>query len=158
MSKFVDKRFYVVCDNIRSLFNVGSIFRIADGAGVDKIYLCGITGTPQKHNEKISKVALGAEKNIPWEYQNQAWRLIEILKKQGFGIISLEKNQKSKNLFNHKPKFPLVLVVGNEKSGVAKSLLKRSDAILKIPMNGKKESLNVSVASGIAIYYLSRMR
>lgn len=147
-------KLYVVLDNIRSRENVGSIFRTADAAGVSKIYLCGITPIPP--HEKISKTALGAEKWIPWEYYKQTWRLLEKLKKDKINIIALEKTKESINLFNFKPKFPLVLVVGNEVKGLSSKILKYCDKKIFIPMHGRKESLNVSVVFGVAVYNLKR--
>jgi 23S rRNA (guanosine2251-2'-O)-methyltransferase len=144
------KEVQVICDNIRSLHNVGSIFRTADALGVSKIWLCGITGTPEQKG--VLKVSLGAEKSVKWEYCKNAWRLTEKLKKQGFQIVSLELTKDSRDVKLFKPKFPLVLIVGNEVSGVNPTLLKRSEAIVHLPMKGIKESLNVSVAFGIATY------
>lgn len=143
-------KFYVICDNIRSLENIGSIFRTSDALGVDKIFLCGICGKPPQ--DKISKTALGAEKNIPWEYHWQTWRIIDKLKNQKINIIILEQTKNSIDYRKFKPKFPLALVVGNEVKGVSKSVLKRADKIIHLPMFGKKESLNVAVAFGIAGY------
>jgi len=144
------KPFYVICDNIRSLENIGSIFRTADALGVDKIFLCGICGQPPQL--KISKTALGAEDNIPWEYCWQTWRVIDKLKKEGVSIIALEQAKNSLIYNKFKPKFPMALVVGNEVRGVSRSVLKRADKIIHLPMRGKKESLNVSVAFGVAGY------
>ena len=148
--------FYLVLDNIRSLQNIGSIFRTADALKVDKIFLCGICGTPP--NNKITKTALGAEKNIDFEYSYYTWRIIEKLKKKKFKIISLEKTKNSINYLQFKPKFPLALVLGNEINGVSSSVLKRSDKIIHLPMRGEKESLNVSVAFGSIGYYLDKYR
>ena len=144
------KSFYVVCDNVRSLENVGSIFRTADALGVTKLFLCGITGTPP--NDKIAKTALGAEKNIPFEYHKQTWRLIEKLKKERINIVVLEQDKKSILYTKFKPKFPLALIIGHEVKGVSKKNLELADHIIHLPMAGKKESLNVSVAFGIAGY------
>jgi len=148
--------FVVVCDSLRSLHNVGSVFRTSDGVGVSKIYLCGITGMPdtQKHERQISKVALGAQKYIPWEYAKQSWRVIEKLKKEGYQVVSLEQTSDSILYTKFKPKFPLALVIGNENKGVKKSVLIRSDVVIEIPMRGTKKSLNVSVAFGIAAYWI----
>jgi len=148
--------FYVVCDNIRSLENIGSIFRTSDALGVDKIFLCGISGYPP--NSKISKTALGAEKTIPFEHHWQTWRVIDKLKKRKFQIVALEKTKGAFLYTRFKPKFPLALVVGNEKTGVSKSVLKKADKIIYLPMRGKKESLNVSVAFGVAGYEINRYR
>lgn len=142
--------FYVICDNIRSLENVGSIFRTSDALGVKKIYLCGITGKPPHH--KISKTALGAEETIPFEYYKQTSRLIDKLKKEKIQIVALEQDKKSIPYNKLKPHFPLALLVGNEVKGVSKAILKKCDKIIELPMNGKKESLNVSVSFGIAGY------
>lgn len=141
---------HVICDNIRSLYNVGSIFRTGDALGVSEIWLCGITGTPKQKG--LQKVALGAENSVPWEYCSNAWRVAEKLKKQGFQIVALELTNRSLDVKMFKPKRKVALIVGNEVSGVSSALLKRSDAIIHIPMKGMKESLNVSVAFGIAAY------
>ena len=129
---------------------MGSIFRTADAAGVSKIYLSGITPIPP--HEKISKTALGAENVVPWEHVAQSWRLVEKLKKSGHIVVALEQSGDSKNIFDFKPGFPLALIVGNEVNGVNKNLFKYCDHILEIPMLGQKESLNVSVATGIALF------
>ncbi len=148
---------WVVLDNIRSRENVGSMFRTADAAGVAKVYLCGIT--PQPPHEKISKTALGAEETVPWEYHAQTWRLVERLRtKENAYIVALEKTSTARDLFDLKlpPGRPIVLVVGNEVEGMAPRMLARADAIVAIPMRGSKESLNVAVAFGIAVYQLLR--
>ena|SRR3989344_5672658 len=150
------KEFFVVCDNIRSLENIGSIFRTADALSVTKIFLCGISGTPPNH--KISKTALGAEKTIPFEYYKQTWRLIEKLKKDKIGIVALEQDKKAVAYTTYKPKFPLALIIGNEVKGISKKTLALADKIIYLPMHGKKESLNVSVAFGVAGYELSKTR
>jgi len=159
----MNKEFFVVVDNIRSIENVGSIFRTSDALGVDKIFLCGISSTPASpgggpENEKLAKTALGAEKTVPWEYHKQTWRLLEKLKKQGVFIAALEQAPKSILLEIFQPKFPLALVLGHEVKGVSPSALKLADAIIEIPMHGTKESLNVSVAFGIAGYELNKFR
>ena len=144
--------FYVICDNIRSLENIGSIFRTADALGVSKLFLCGISGRPPE--AKISKTALGAEKTVPWEYHKQVWRLIEKLKAQGVHIVSLEQHWRAVDYKKLKPIFPLALVIGNEVNGVSPKALQQSDEIIFLPMRGEKESLNVSVAFGIAGYQI----
>jgi tRNA G18 (ribose-2'-O)-methylase SpoU len=148
--------FILILDNIRSLFNVGSLFRLADGAGVDKIYLGGITGQPPA--PKIIKVSLGAEKSAVWEHSWQIWRKVDELKKQGYQIIALEQTSKSISYIKFKPKFPLALIIGNEVSGVSKGLLRRADKIIELPMAGFKESLNVATAAGIAMYKINEFR
>jgi 23S rRNA (guanosine2251-2'-O)-methyltransferase len=151
------KEFYVVCQNIRSLFNVGAIFRTSDAFGVDKIYLTGITGRPPR--KEISKVALGAEEYISWEYYKQPARLIRELKTKGVTIVALEQVAgKTLNLNTWKPTFPLALLLGYEPKGLPKSLLKLADLIVEIPMYGQKESLNVAVAFGVAANHISKNR
>ena len=147
-------KFIVVAPNIRSGHNVGAIFRAADGAGVDKLYLTGYTPCPP--HTQIDKVALGAEKFVPWEYKKQAGRLLQELKEGGYSIIVLEQTKNSVDIFKWQPKFPLALILGNEKTGVLKSLLRYCDQSVEIPMRGKKNSLNVSVATGIALYKISQ--
>jgi len=148
--------FYVICDNIRSLENIGSIFRTADALKIDKIFLCGICGTPP--NQKISKSALGAENWIKWEYYKLAWKLIEKLKKEKVFVVALEQTKNSLVYTKFKPKFPLALVIGNEIKGVLPSVLKRADKVISLPMFGRKESLNVAVAFGIAGYEINKNR
>ena len=142
----------VVMHNIRSAWNVGSMFRSADAAGIEKIHLGGYSPTPE--NPKVLKTSLGSEKHVPWEAQRQTWRILERLKKEGYRIVALELGAESKNIFEYKPEFPLVLVVGNEVRGLSPAILKYCDAVLQIPMRGEKESLNVAVAFGIAAYIL----
>lgn len=146
------KEFFVICDNIRSLENIGSIFRTADALGVKKIFLCGISGQPPNH--KISKTALGAEKAIPFEYYKQTWRLIDKLKNNKIQVVALEQSKKAIDYRKLKPKFPLALIVGNEVEGISKKILDKSDKIIFLPMMGQKESLNVSVAFGVAGYQI----
>jgi len=153
--------FFVVLDNIRSLENVGAIFRTAEALGVNKIYLGGYSGVNRfgELHPKVAKSALGAEKLVDWEYFKQAGRLIENLKKQGVKIVCLEnKVKKTKNLLKFKPVFPLALVVGNEIKGVSKNILKKADAIVEIPMLGRKESFNVATAFGIAGFEINKYR
>ncbi|MBI2039218.1 MAG: TrmH family RNA methyltransferase [Candidatus Niyogibacteria bacterium] len=146
--------------DIRSSHNVGSIFRTADAAGVEKLYLCGVTPEVRdrygRANEKLLKVALGAEKTIAWEHVKSAVRLADSLKKDGFEILALEQSRGATTLFDARPKnfSKTALIVGNEIRGLSRTLLKRADRIIQIPMYGKKESLNVAVAFGIAAYQL----
>lgn len=151
-----NKIVFIICDNIRSAHNVGSIFRTADAAGVAKIILSGMTPAPidrfGRAQKNIQKTALGAEKNIPWEKIKNAASLLDKLKQQGFFIVALEQQKGSVNYRKFNPKFPMALVLGSEVGGVTKFLLKKSDKIIEIPMVGKKESLNVAVALGVAIF------
>jgi tRNA G18 (ribose-2'-O)-methylase SpoU len=152
------KEFFVIAHNIRSLYNVGSIFRTADAFGVSKIFLTGYTGTPANpvHKSKIGKAALGAEDWVAWEYFKSPQAVIRVLKRQKVGIVGLENNVGNAKLIGKfKPKFPLALLLGEEVGGINKSLLKLCDRVVEIPMLGKKESLNVSVAFGIAAFHVS---
>ena len=154
-----NKEIFVVAHNIRSLYNVGSIFRACDTFGVDKLYLTGYTGAPIGNNaNKIAKVALGAQEFVPWEQTNSLTRLINKLRKDKVRIVALENNVNYKitSLRNYKAKFPMVLILGEETKGHTKKILELVDDIIEIPMQGKKESLNVSVACGIALYGLRK--
>ncbi|MEK7568437.1 MAG: TrmH family RNA methyltransferase [Patescibacteria group bacterium] len=175
----------VILHNIRSLHNVGSIFRTADAAGVEKIYLCGITPKPidefGKTRQQLAKVSLGAEKYVKWERVKNATRLIDKLKNPPTGgkykIFAIEQSKKSIpyhkiKLKTGNEKLKIVLVTGNEIKGLPLSILKKSDKILEIPMRGAmirqarhprrtgrgKESLNVAVAFGIVAFHLMGVR
>lgn len=149
-----NRKLVVIAHNIRSLHNIGSFFRTADAVGVAKIYLTGYSGAPT--DPKAAKVSLGAEKTIPWERTGNISRLLQKLKHDGFTVVALEQHARSTPLNTYRPHFPLALIVGNEVRGISQALLKKTDRILEIPMRGKKESLNVSVAFGIAVYQLMR--
>lgn len=142
----------ILAENIRSLHNVGAIFRTAESAGWDHIILGGYTGTPP--DRRIEKVSLGAEDIVSWEHQASSIDALKNLKAQGATILALEKNQSSTDIFHTplEPKGEIVLIIGNEVEGVSEDLLKLSDSVLHIPMHGQKESLNVSIACGIALY------
>lgn len=141
---------YALLENVRSLYNVGAIFRTADGAGVSRIFLTGITGQPP-HRE-IRKVALGAEESVPWEYHREATAVIRQLRAEEVKIVVLETTGAAV-LFNEvRYEFPLCLVVGNEYHGISEETLALADMHIRIPMRGSKVSLNVSVAFGIAAY------
>ena len=153
----------VVLENIRSMHNVGSMFRTADGVGVEKIYLCGYTPSPIHETlghlrPQIEKVALGATQSVAWEKRAVAWRLIDELKNSGHTIIVLEQHTTAVSIDTIRmPQTQWdnsVLVVGHEIKGVSKGILKRADVITDIPMLGHKHSLNVSVAFGVALYSL----
>lgn len=142
----------VLLDNIRSLHNVGSIFRTADGMGVEKIWLCGITGYPP--DSQISKTALGAETCVPWEHAYDASAVIKDLKKQGYQIVLVEQTDQSVSYHKFLPQAPMCLVLGNEIQGVSEDVVKLADASIEIEMAGHKNSLNVGIAFGIVGYYL----
>ena len=148
----------VVLDNIRSVFNVGSIFRTADALGINKIYLCGTTPAPidrfGRARKDLAKVALGAEKDIAWEYAESTLDIVKKLKKEKYQIIAIEQDKKSVSLKKAKAKFPCAVILGTEVTGLDRKILKLADTIVEIPMSGVKESLNVSVSFGIAGYQL----
>lgn len=158
----------LIVDNIRSLYNAGSIFRTADAFAVDKIIFTGTSPTPKRVNDKrlphviakatkqISKVALGAEQTVPFEYCALAADAIAKLKLNGFKIYAIEQDPKSTSLDKVKPGLKVALVVGNEVDGISKSTLDLVDTIAELPMAGSKESLNVSVMTGIALYHFYR--
>ena len=151
------KKITLVLDNIRSVFNVGSIFRTADAVGDTEIYLCGITATPE--NPKITKTSLGAEKNIPYKYFNNTLDAINELKKQNSPIYGIELHEKSKNFqeFEYfKETDNIAMVFGHEKNGISEPILDKCDTILYIPMKGKKESLNVAITASILMYEVMR--
>ncbi len=150
------KEVVVLLHDIRSTHNVGSMFRTSDAGGVGRIYLSGYTPTPldkfNRPRKDIAKVALGAEKTIPWEYLDDPIKLIKKLKKEGFEIVGLEQSSKSVDYKKYTPKKPMLFIVGSEVVGMDKKLLDLCDKIVEIPMKGAKESLNVSVAFGVSLF------
>ncbi len=144
-----------ILDNIRSAWNVGSIFRTADGMSVRKLYLCGITPSPE--NSKVGKTALGAETNIAWEKHNNAVQLATQLRSRGSHLWALEDQPGATPLFDIEEEIAdpsIVLVVGNETSGVDPGVIDLCDRVIAIPMLGKKQSYNVAVAFAIAASFL----
>jgi len=150
------KEIYVILPDIRSSYNVGSIFRTSDAAGVSKIFLTGYTPCPQdkfkRINKDIAKTALGAEKTIPWEYQEEIKPLLEHLKKDGFLIIAIEQAPNSVDYKKVKAIEKMAFIFGSEVGGLSQEILKECDIVAEIPMLGKKESLNVSVSAGVALF------
>lgn len=146
----------LILPNIRSCHNVGAMFRTADCLGVEKLYLVGYTASPPKI--QIDKVSLGAEKWIPWEKREDLKELIKELKSNGFSVIALEKNDSSINISEYKLTGPTAIIVGNEVDGLSEDIMSECDKICHIPLYGKKESMNVSIAAGIAMYVLSEKR
>ena len=142
--------------NVRSVTNVGAMFRTADAAGINKIYLTGYTPTPLDRFGRIrkdmAKSALGAENFVAWEYEKNILSLIRKLKSEGYLIISIEQDEKSVNYKKVKLKNKNAFIMGAEVAGIPKNILLKCDIIAEIPMRGKKESLNVSVACGIALF------
>jgi tRNA G18 (ribose-2'-O)-methylase SpoU len=148
----------LILDNIRSVHNVGSIFRTADATGIEKIYLTGYTPTPLDRFGKIrkdfAKVSLGAERAVPWEQFDTSESAVVAAHAQGYTVAALEQHRDSKELFAYAPPQKVALVVGNEVEGVSAATLETCDVVIEIPMRGTKESLNVSVAAGIAMFTL----
>ena len=145
---------YVVAENIRSLYNVGAIFRTSDAARIQKLFLCGFTGTPPRN--EISKTALGAEHSVPWEYRKSAVEIIQQLKSQKVHIVVLEHTDCSSLYYQTQFTFPLCLIIGNEVEGISDSVVAMADQAIQIPMYGIKQSLNVAVAYGVAVYEILR--
>ncbi len=143
----------IVVDNVRSLNNIGSIFRTSDAFLVDEIILCGISGTPP--NPDIHKTALGAEESVKWSYNKSTLDAVKCLKETGFTICSLEQAHNSVSLNDFVPadEYRYALVVGNEVNGVEQSVVDISDFVIEIPQCGTKHSLNVAVSTGIAIWH-----
>lgn len=146
----------VILHNIRSAQNVGAIFRTADAIGVTKIYLTGYTPQPLdrfgRPDSKIAKTALGAELHIPWEYHKNLPTLCVQLKQEGYAVVGVEQDKRAVDYKTYVSTGKTALLMGNEVLGISPALRKRCDALIEIPMRGKKESLNVAVAFGIAIY------
>ncbi len=146
----------VLLHNLRSAHNVGAIFRTAEAAGVSKIYLTGYTSIPidrfGRKRKDIAKVALGAEELLPWEYVKNPQALIRRLRAEGFRIVAVEQAVDAVDYRALKPKFPAAFLFGNEVRGLSPSLLRSVDVIAEIPLRGKKESLNVSVAAGVFLF------
>ena len=148
----------VVLHDVRSVHNVGSIFRTADAAGVSKIVACGITPTPLDRFKKVradfAKVSLGAERSVSWEYERTAIGAIEKLRSDGYRIFAIEQSKKSLPYYTARSSGAekIALVLGGEVAGLPESILAIVDTILEIPMSGAKESLNVGVAFGIVVF------
>lgn len=148
-------RLEVLLDNIRSAWNVGSMLRSADGAGVGRVHLCGVSATPD--NPKVAKTALGAERSLPWQYAPDGVQLALTLKAAGLRLWALEGGARAESLFDLRseiPGSPMLLIAGNELTGVDPGLLDLCDHVACLPMGGVKGSLNVAVAFGIAVYFI----
>lgn len=146
----------LILNNIRSTHNVGAIFRTADACGVSKICLVGTTPTPidrfNRERKDVAKTALGAEKTIPWEYFENINPLLTKLKNEKFTIVAIEQSEKAVDYKSVELKNNSAIILGNEVDGVPEEVLKECDIIAEIPMLGKKESLNVSVATGVVLF------
>ncbi|NWG06117.1 MAG: RNA methyltransferase [Chloroflexi bacterium] len=149
--------FSVLLDNIRSAWNVGSIFRSADGFGFAHAYLCGITPTPE--NEAVTKTSLGAEDSVTWSYHKDAVKLVKGLKSEGWKVYALEESTDSVPISQFSAdKSPAVLIVGSEVTGVDPDLLALCERVFHIPMRGDKKSYNVAMAFSIAAYAITDRR
>jgi tRNA G18 (ribose-2'-O)-methylase SpoU len=155
-----DHRIVVLLDNVRSLYNTGSILRTADASGVERVLLCGITPRPdQGHKQRraIAKTALGAEDSVRWEYHADTRTALANLAAQGYQIVVVETSSGAVDLFEWTPAWPVCLVFGHEREGVS-DLTGRIDTVIRIPMLGQKRSLNVATAAGVVLYELLRLR
>ena len=144
----------ILLDNVRSLYNVGAFFRTAEAAGCEKLYLSGITGPPSK--PAVKKTALGAEEHVAWERHADPAALIRELRSSGCEIAAIETSVHAVDLFDWKPVFPVCVLFGHEVDGLGAGLLEMCDTHVRIPMLGRKHSLNVATAGGIVIYELLR--
>jgi 23S rRNA (guanosine2251-2'-O)-methyltransferase len=144
----------ILLDNVRSAYNVGAFFRAADGAGIEKLHLCGITGPPP--SKEISKTALGAEETVAWDYSADPVALVTTLRAQGHEIAAIETTAQSIDIFDWTPRFPVCVLFGHEVDGLTPALASLADTHIRIPMLGKKHSLNVATAGGIVMYELLR--
>jgi len=141
---------YFVLDNLKSMYNVGAIFRTADALRVKEIFLCGITATPPRN--KIYKVSMGAVDWVDWEYMKNTTEAIEKLKDEGAQIVALEQTDKSIDFRKAHYQKPVAIIFGHEKKGVSSKVLKMADLVVEIPMQGMANSLNVATSAGIIGY------
>lgn len=158
----------VLLDDVRSMYNVGAFFRAADGVGLEKLCLCGITAHPRlgsRNKKAISKTALGAEETVRWEHDWDAVRVAEGLCRSGFEIAAIETKPDGMadfgvdlgvDLYDWQPRFPVCVMFGHEVEGLRPELLAIADAHVRIPMLGQKKSLNVATAGGVVLYELLR--
>ena len=144
----------VLLDNVRSMYNVGAFFRTLDAAGCQKLYLCGITARPPKR--AITKTALGSEEIVAWEYQADPLEVAHGLHLRNYEIAAIETTPQAVDLFDWRPRFPVCLLFGHEVDGLSPRLLESCDTHVRIPMLGRKHSLNVASAGGVVIYELLR--
>ncbi len=145
---------YFMLENIRSVHNVGSIFRTADGFGASKIYLTGYTACPPR--EDLSKTALGSDKVVPWIHFEDSLEAIDDIIERGITPVVAEQTIKSESIYELDFKFPVCIILGNEVDGVSEEIIRKVDLHTEIPMKGIKQSLNVSVAAGVAGFELLR--
>ncbi len=141
---------YLILDNIRSVHNVGAMFRTADAVRVKKTYLCGITAHPPRTD--LEKTALRTIEHVPWEYVSSTKLIVKKLKTEGIFIVALEQTDESKDYNKFKYNKPIAIVVGNEVEGIEDEVLKLCDDAIEIPMHGTANSLNVTTAVGVILY------
>jgi 23S rRNA (guanosine2251-2'-O)-methyltransferase len=155
----LDASVVVVLDNVRSLYNTGSILRTADGAGVERVVLCGITPRPDqggRQQRAIAKTALGAETSVRWEYEVETGHALERLRASGYQIVAVEPSADAVLVYDWAPRWPVCLVFGHEREGVSPDVAPHIDVTVRIPMLGQKRSLNVATAAGVVLYELVR--
>jgi len=151
----------VLLDNIRSLYNTGSILRTADATGVERVVLCGITPRPDqggRQQRAIAKTALGAEDMVRWEYQPDTAAAVTSLRGNGYHVVGVEPVEDAVDLYRWTPTWPVCLVFGHERDGMSSTATAAVDTVIRIPMLGKKGSLNVATAAGVVLYELVRLR
>jgi tRNA G18 (ribose-2'-O)-methylase SpoU len=144
----------VLLENVRSLYNVGAFFRTADAVALDKLYLGGITGYPPQN--MITKTALGAEETVPWQRVADAETTITELRATGYEIAAIETSAHAVDLFDWQPRFPVCVLFGHETDGLTPGVAAMADTHIRIPMLGRKHSLNVASAGGVVLYELLR--
>lgn len=144
----------MLLDNVRSMYNVGSFFRTADGVKLEELLLAGITACPPK--KQITKTALGAEETVPWRHAREAREFVQELRRRGFEIAAIETSLHSVDVFDWAPRFPVCVLFGHEVDGLSPALLEICDTHVRLPMLGRKHSLNVATAGGVVAYELLR--
>jgi tRNA G18 (ribose-2'-O)-methylase SpoU len=144
----------VLLHDVRSMYNTGAFFRTADGAGIEKLYLSGITARPPK--KEITKTALGAEEFVAWEAVDDLVQTLAALRDQQFEIAAIETSLRSVDLYDWRPRFPVCVLFGHEVDGLPRDVIEQCDTHVRIPMLGRKHSLNVATAGGIVLYELLR--
>ena len=144
----------VLLDNVRSAFNVGSFFRTADAASIERLVLCGISSCPP--HKGVLKTSLGAEDTVPWEHVDNSIEAAYRMRARGYELAVIETGAHSIDLFDWEPRFPVCVIFGNELDGVSPDLLAMCDTYVRIPMLGLKHSLNVATAGGVVMYELLR--
>lgn len=144
----------ILLDNVRSLYNIGAFFRTADAVGAERLYLSGLTACPPHRG--ITKTALGAEQAVSWERCEDPLKTVDVLRGRGCEIAAIETTLRAVDLFDWQPRFPICVVLGHEVDGVRPALLERCDTHVRIPMLGRKHSLNVASAGAVVLFELLR--